>query len=243
MLNREVASLETEIADLEEQRKPLVLETHRSGFACTGSMEPKLTCLDEATWLDNFHAKDIVVGATISFEPTEECGVESERIAHRVMKVKEADGVFHFWPKGDNNDVPDGCWVPEENVNAYIVEIHKDVRADTPNAELREIYNKVSEDYGDAADAYSSYCRRYTSSSGQCVVSGSHYSRALALFSELDALRERLDCWRGIIDEWHHPDELGNLLNSGLLLRGFRECKGRSNNGPARRGRVLRSGA
>ena len=84
LLNEEVASLETEIAELEAEREPLILETHRSGFACTGSMEPKLTCLDEATWLGNFHPSDIVVGTTISFKPTEECNLESERVAHRV---------------------------------------------------------------------------------------------------------------------------------------------------------------
>ena len=226
MLNEEVASLETEIAELEERREPLILETHRSGFACTASMEPKLTCLDEATWLDNFQARDIVIGATISFKPTEECNLGGERVAHRVVEMKEADGVFYFWPKGDNNRRADGCWIPEENVDAYIIETHKDVLADTPNAELRELYNKALEDYRDAGDAYSNYCKRHTSIVGGCTVSGSHFSRALALFRELDAPRERLGCWRGIIDEWHHPDELGNMLNEGLLLRGKSDCEG-----------------
>ena len=225
-LNEEVASLETEIAKLEAEREPLILETYRSGFACTGSMEPKLTCLDEATWLDNFQARDIVIGATISFKPTEECNLESERVAHRVMEVRETDGAFHFWPQGDNNGVPDGCWIPEENVNAYIIEIHKDVFADTPNAELREFFNRAVEDYRDTRDAYRDYCKRHTITVGRCTLSGSHYSRALALFRELDALWERRQCWGGIIDEWNRPGEMGDPLNKALVLQGQTDCDG-----------------
>ena len=226
LLNEEVASLETEIAELEAEREPLILETHRSGFACTGSMEPKLTCLDEATWLGNFHASDIVVGTTISFKPTEECNLESERVAHRVAEVKEADGVFYFWPKGDNNRRADRCWIPEENVNAYIIDIHKDVFADTPNAELREFFNKAVEDYRDASDAYRDYCTRHTSVVGRCTLSGFQYSRALALYEELDARWERRQCWGGIIDEWNRPGEMGDPLNRALVLQGQADCDG-----------------
>ena len=226
MLNEEVASLETEIAELEERREPLILESTRSWFRCSGSMEPKLTCLDEATYLDNFHAEDIVVGATISFSATEECGLSGGRISHRVTRIREVDGVLQFWPKGDNNRRADGCWIPEGNVNGYIIEIHKDVFADTANADLRETFNGVKGEYDKAIDAYRNYCRRHTLSPGICVLAEPHFSRAGVLHREAGDLWERLECWKGIMDEWSYPNELGNMLNEGLLLRGKSDCEG-----------------
>ena len=131
-----VENLRQEIDDLELRRSPLILETHRQGFLCTGSMEPKLTCLDEATMLTNFRPEDIVVGSVISFKPTDECNLESDAVTHRVMEIKVEDGVHYYWPKGDANSEPDGCWIPDSNVLDYMIEVHKDARPE--NAELRQ---------------------------------------------------------------------------------------------------------
>ena len=212
MLAAQASSLESEIADLEEQRKPLVLETHRNWFYCTGSMEPKITCLDEATWLDNFHAKDIVVGATISFETTKECIIEGNAIAHRVTKVKEVDGVLYFWPKGDNNRRADGCWIPEDNVRGYIMEIHKDVFADTSTADLRDYYNGARKEY-------QNFCRRNTVTPGQC-----NFYSGSGLFERATTLFEKIGCWREIVDAWKYPDEIGEVENSLLLSVGIMDC-------------------
>ena len=62
-----ITSLRAEITDLKRERSPLLLESGISTFRCTGSMEPKLTCLDSATMLNNFFPEDITVGAIISF--------------------------------------------------------------------------------------------------------------------------------------------------------------------------------
>ena len=209
-LNDRVSSLERDIEELEERRKPLILETRRNWFACTGSMEPKITCLDEATWLVNPRPEDIVVGSTISFSPTEECVISGERIAHRVTAVKEADGTYYYWPKGDNNRRADGCWIPDDKVNGYIIEMHKDVFADTSTSELRDRYNKARKEYDD-------FCRRNTVTPGRCVLYESNFYRARAL-------GDKIDCWREIVDEWNYPEGQGNELNSLLLSRGIEEC-------------------
>lgn len=154
-----------EIAELRLERAPLVLKTHDIGFHCTGSMEPKLTCLDSATWLDNFRPEDIVVGTIISFETVEECSISGKRIGHRVMDIKHEDGRYYFWPQGDANDEPDGCWIPEENVNSYIIDVQKDVYPG--NADLRNEVNSSRSNLkaADAAreTAWETYATTFTS--------------------------------------------------------------------------------
>ena len=153
-LQDKAQALREEIAELEVRRRPLILSVGRSAFACTGSMEPKITCLDEATWVDNPRPEEIVVGAVISFSPG--CGDHDEEnpsfVAHRVMDIKVEDAVFYYWPKGDANDAPDGCWVPFSSVEAYIVELHKDVRPE--NAGLRDSVNGARERADEARSAF-----------------------------------------------------------------------------------------
>ena len=139
VLDEKVAALQAEIAELTDQRAPLIVESSTIGFSCTGSMEPKITCLDTATWLDNFAPEDIVVGTVISFEPVAECELDSDVVAHRVMDIKHEDGGYYFWPKGDANNDSDGCWIPEENVDSYIIDVQKNVEPE--NASLRNSVN------------------------------------------------------------------------------------------------------
>ena len=142
-LMRQADALRQEISELEAIREPLVLEsdgTRRGWFTCTGSMEPVITCLDEATWLYDFEPEDIVVGATISFNPScKEDAPDDTGTAHRVMQIEVRDGVHYYWPKGDANRNDDGCWVPEHHVQGYIVEVHRDMRP--ANATLRAAVN------------------------------------------------------------------------------------------------------
>lgn len=158
-LDDDIDDLRSEIRRLEAQRRPLVLspgDTGRGGFLCTSSMEPAITCLDEATWLTDFRPEDIVVGTTIAFSPA--CNGDRRGVAHRVIDIEVQNGTYYYWPKGDNNRVPDGCWVPETNVDRYIIEIHRDVRPE--NAELRQKVNSAVSEFYRLQDAGSSNVRR-----------------------------------------------------------------------------------
>ena len=138
-----VQELEAEIARLQGMRQPLILaynDTERTGFLCTGSMEPKITCLDEMSWLTDYRPEDITVGTTIAFTP--DClsdTPETNFTAHRVVEITVRNGVHYYWPKGDNNLEADGCWVPEHHVNGYLIEIHKNVNME--NEHLRRMVN------------------------------------------------------------------------------------------------------
>ena len=134
------SSLRQEIARLEALRRPLVLgagSTTRDWFACTGSMEPRITCLDEATWLTDFNPADIVVGATIAYSPA--CDRAAVGIAHRVINITVRNGAHYFWTKGDAESKADGCWVHERDVRGYIIRIHRNVNME--NAYLRNQVN------------------------------------------------------------------------------------------------------
>ena len=138
-LEKQAEQLREQIKELKALREPLILGPggrYRGGLRCTGSMEPVITCLDEATWVADFQPEAIVVGTTISFAPD---GWGGDGAAHRVTDVKVEGGVYFYWPKGDNNSAADGCWVPHTDVLAYITEIHRGVRPE--NAELRQHVN------------------------------------------------------------------------------------------------------
>ena len=190
-----IAELEGEIERLAAMRLPLILgdgDLERRPLACTGSMEPVLTCLDEVTWLHDFDPADIVVGTTIAFHPA--CWESERAIAHRVMDIEVRDGVRYFWPKGDNNREPDGCWVPETAVRGYIVEVHKDVNP--KNAELREAVLSAKETYEQALDAYYALRDRYCARDAvQCTVPRSVYGRILQLHQDAVKALALYRCW------------------------------------------------
>ena len=141
-LESKAGALRAEVAQLEERRRPLILADERvRGFACTGSMNPAITCLDTATWLYDFQPEDIVVDATISFK-SNACWPNdppNSNTAHRVAAIRVIAGVYHYWPKGDANSQADGCWVPHTAVNGYVIEVHKNTRPE--NATLRNNVN------------------------------------------------------------------------------------------------------
>ena len=62
-MEEQAGALQVEIDDLLERRRPLILskQNETAGwFACTGSMEPVITCLDSATWAQPLGLDDIV---------------------------------------------------------------------------------------------------------------------------------------------------------------------------------------
>ena len=189
-LAAKVEALRQEIRDLEEMREPLILgpgSSWRSGFYCTGSMEPVITCLDEARWLGDFEAEDIVVGSTISYDPG--CGddePDGRWTAHRVMQVEVRDGVHYYWPKGDNNRNADGCWIAEQSIRAYIVEIYED----------------VGSIYGAAGDYYDELRVRFCGDRtwDNCPLPDYQYNEAIAQYRIVEQARvlftQAIDHWQ-----------------------------------------------
>ena len=134
--------LEAEVAELEEKRRPLLLHgrTSTTDFLCTGSMEPKITCLDTMTWLTDFDPADITVGTIVVYSPS--CWGNPYETAHRVTQIEETEGVYAFRTKGDAYDNDDGCWISQERVQGYLIDIQKNTRPG--NAWLREQVNSAS---------------------------------------------------------------------------------------------------
>ena len=202
-----VEELEAEIERLEEIRRPLIPNTILGSFACTASMEPVITCLDEATWLDDFRPEDIVIGAVIRFSPPGECDLGDGDIAHRVKDIKVEDGAYWYWPQGDNNSEPDNCWISEGNVGGYITELHKDVRPE--KAGLRSSVNQALTwqaealaAYDMASTEYDDYCATWNEGPGDCVLSDSNYQRGEELFDKaetawqvLNNATDHANCW------------------------------------------------
>ncbi len=92
--------------------------------ACSGSMEPEITCLDEVTIVTEYSPNEIEAEAVIMFDAPDGSGL----ILHRVLQVREEDGKHSYWTGGDANPVPDEWWVSEDLVIGYMTKIHKDVR-------------------------------------------------------------------------------------------------------------------
>ena len=133
----EIEALRSSIRELENQRMPLLVQSQTLGFRCTGSMEPKITCLDSASWLRNFSPEDIAIGTVILFTATPECELGLGTLSHRVMDIKKVQGAHYYWPKGDANADADGCWIPDTNVFGYIIELHKDTHLGNSNLRNR----------------------------------------------------------------------------------------------------------
>ena len=208
-LRGQIRLLRQEILDLEEARKPLILGTDatgRSGFACTGSMEPVVTCMDEATWLEDFRPEDITVGATIAFHPGCYDDGSGRGTAHRVAAVEVRGGVYYYWPKGDNNLEADGCWVPEQDVRGYIVEIHRNVRPE--NADLREHVNAAIDDFKDAVAAYYALYDRYCERGQRCTVDTSVFVRLQSLERAWETARDHLVCWQDSAKASQYPGHI-----------------------------------
>ncbi len=200
-LRSEETRLRNEISRLEEIRKPLVLGSdgiRRGGFACTGSMEPVITCLDEATWLYYFEPEDIVVGATISFNPScSEDEPDNRGTAHRVMKIEVRDGVHYYWPKGDNNLEADGCWIPEQHVRGYLIDIEKNVVME--NANLRDMVNAARTAYRNALDlyeeGYTKYCGTADVNTCASVITRGQAQEMSRLWDLANRAHNHFYCW------------------------------------------------
>jgi hypothetical protein len=193
-LQGQVSSLQSQIASLKVQRAPLIVDSYTGTFACTGSMEPKITCLDSATWLANFRPQDVVVGAVISFTPTAECNLSAPRVAHRVIGIKVEAGTYYYWPRGDANSQDDGCWIPDTNVDGYIIGLQKNTHPE--NQALRNKVNSAKAVRDQAKAVYDQKLNYYNqkrleycgSSAGACELGEPYYSEIIYLYAELNSV-------------------------------------------------------
>ena len=203
-----IATLEEELESLREERTPLVPQTHQVGFRPTGSMEPKITALDEAVWLDNYFPEDVIVGAVISFSPPPGHALFDpqeplKRVSHRVIDIRVEDGVHYYRTKGDNNFDDDG-WISSSGVHGYITELHKGVIDDPALVDLQsqilevnplkhllwQQMNDLAEQHDRAVREYQDYIARYCP--GHVCPSGS-YERAKSLYDSAERIRVALD--------------------------------------------------
>ena len=227
-----VADLEAQIAALEVEIAPLLAAAgsrYAGRVSCTGSMEPTITCLDESVKVRPDKPERIVVGTMISFSPG--CGDDTNipnnpgRL-HRVIDVKVEDGVHYYWPKGDASERPDGCWVPYEDVDSYIVEIRKNVYPE--NAFLRDQVQVHAAAASPSWDDYlgvvvelraalGRYCVLvsdwgYDLETRDCAFDESAYTIVNAIWDRYLAFRDRYEqvwepwfCWVGVASLSEYP--------------------------------------
>ncbi|MCY4576003.1 MAG: hypothetical protein OXC55_05325 [Chloroflexi bacterium] len=199
VLNEEIRVLRQQRASLLQQRAPRFTgpRTKRSGFYCTGSMYPAITCMDEVTWFQHFQPENIRIGDIISFYP--DCWDSGDGIhtVHRIIDIRVVYGTYYFWPKGDSNFEADGCWIPAANVKGVAIEFHRNVHP--LNAELHRVMITAKRDLYVAEEAYYSvrdrYCAREVES---CTLPSDVYPRGVRLWREVQAARELYSCWADV---------------------------------------------
>lgn len=201
-LSARVVELQGEVDALEERRRPLILAMERenvTGFLCTGSMEPALTCLDTATWTRPLQPEDITVGTVITYTNSACWGDNAGggTTAHRVEEVREDGGIRYYWPKGDALPNADGCWVPHGAVRGYIIAVHKDTEPD--NALLRDsvnaaraAYDEVWEEYLDVIVANCGHREPHRCSVDTTTALG---RQAQEVWARVTAASDRYSCW------------------------------------------------
>ena len=152
-LEEQANGLRAVIGTLEDERKALIVKSAEMFPVCSGSMEPKITCLDTVVVLQNFRPEDITLGAIIAYHPPtpttgddqESDGGRQTPILHRVIDIKVEDGVHYFWPKGDAEEEADGFWVAESSVLGYATALLQGTRPQ--NAALRDRVNGAKDMY------------------------------------------------------------------------------------------------
>ena len=117
------------------EEKSLPPASFRAGVACSGSMEPAITCLDEVTIVTDFNPDEVGSGMVIMFESP----ADGAAILHRVLHAKQESGEYFYRTVGDANPVPDDWWVSESMVTGYVSEVHKNVRMENSHKRIQGI--------------------------------------------------------------------------------------------------------
>ena len=207
-LRGEMDSLRASIKELEDLRRPLMVQSSTVGFRCTGSMEPKITCLDSATWLHNFKPLDIAIGSVIVFTPTPDCEIGLGTTSHRVIDIRTVGGAYFFWTKGDANPDVDGCWIPASSIHGYMIELHKDTHPE--NSDLRSLVNTAKAERDEAFERYQaaevSYNHTYSEYCGHnpdaCSLDSARVAELDSLYDEYIRLfnlyQEAYEAWNTV---------------------------------------------
>ena len=200
-LEEEAEGLRVVISGLEEDRQALELKALEMLPVCTGSMEPKITCLDTVVVLENFFPEDIAVGTVIFFD-SPEADDGALPILHRVKEIKIEDGASIIsCPRAMRRKATTGVWVAEENVRGYVIELLQGTRPE--NTELRERVNGAKDLYVstkatmlEARGAFDETAIRYCGSVeavSACETSASNFNRVLTAYNTFkDAYDEYL---------------------------------------------------
>ena len=108
-------------------------------FACTGSMEPYITCLDTGTADSDFSPEDIQVGVVVGVDLSQDgCSVSGSRVIHRVSDVRGEGLSLELRTRGDANYGDDGCWLPYSRIRYVLVEVHKGTNSTPENVAARD---------------------------------------------------------------------------------------------------------
>ncbi len=239
-----IGDLEQQIKDLETKRLVLIPKTRKASFSCTGSMEPKITCMDTAVYLTNFKPEDIVLGSIVSYtnkyasppnaaiacifregrcereRPLPDC--PEDRISHRVINIKTENGKYFYRTKGDSNSEDDGCWIPSDYVNGYMISLTKGSdsvmeellsRIWVLEAEVKSLELDKAEEYNQLLSKYRAYC---PNAGELCILSSASYHVVENLKQRLNGIIRSYE----IINEdiTYKRNELESLRCSRLKL-------------------------
>lgn len=165
-LEADVARVQEQIARVREEIRELVAQRaiipkpYKDEVACTGSMEPAITCLDRITFR-KVGDLDLEVGNVVTFEDGDDL------ILHRIIAIAESPTETYYLTKGDNNLLDDGLWLRRSELVEVVVGIEKGALANSFRTELRDKVNKLYKGYKDALTP----CTEAIHAGGSCVVS------------------------------------------------------------------------
>jgi len=202
-----------QVTNVSLRNRVQALETEQSkyyvtGFYCTGSMEPYITCADEAVFKRVFATRSIQVGTVISFRDPPGCGsTGGVSTAHRVVEIRIGGGSYLYRTQGDNVRAPDPCWVPLVYVNGVLALVRKNARPenviDTTAYRIAQQELDSISDQIDAVDRqYDATLSLYLSEDNRlcgyarvlnitCWLSSGNYAYLLSLESNVETLRVR----------------------------------------------------
>ena len=121
-------------------------------FSCTGSMEPTITCEDEAYGAVPSGPESIAVGDIITFSSPADC--LNGNIVHRVVAIEIVDGAYFYQTQGDASATPDPCLVPFSAVGYRVVDIISGNSDDPRIVQLRGRVNTAKDAMDAAESAY-----------------------------------------------------------------------------------------
>lgn len=203
--NSDLQTQNTSLKSLVSEMEDRLSGYYVTGFLCTGSMNPYIDCGDEAVWKESFDLSDIAVGTVIAFRAPADCGrLSGKPIAHRVTEIKLLDGEPQYQTQGDNNSLPDPCWIHPSNVRGVLALLRKGarledvvntavytvalVRADDLEAEYDAADSIYTAAYDDYAAKYTLYCGIPPEDRRTCSVRPPLYREMEAQYNELQSL-------------------------------------------------------